>query len=449
VAVNERVTNTQLAQLADAFNARLRSGLGDPTARIHFYWLSLLRQIRMPDISGLYPPQAEFFERAQAIDPSIEEWPSASAAGDVGGINRANPIGAWVFGHEVAAIPPEPDRLLLPTTVDGRAPTTDEDWWELGKLQRGAWDPTTGMLAAPAFAAARAYAMIRYSRYSPLGNAYGGFIAQPAAGSNCQDPDVSDDVGPPVNRLLHFTALKEDLADKDYETCVPGPNVSPLDLYDTHVAVVGYTPWAYYIIKWNGTVDELPTSDYLEGPYTGMPRLSKTPSGALERMQNAFAGEFRGAAQQAAFEQGEVPATWNAGAFDVQRFLASQYLLAPARGSQIGEDVQASYPVLAPGGNYPVNESCVVAGALIRHAAQPGPRRVRILAGSSVLGTATVQAAGSTIVWFKTPASAGDVVTIDADGGAGITAELAELCDYKPGIHDLFLALRLSGALQL
>lgn len=52
VAVGDNVTSAQMIQLAGAINDRIRSGLGDPTRRIHFYMQAMGRQIRNPDSGG-------------------------------------------------------------------------------------------------------------------------------------------------------------------------------------------------------------------------------------------------------------------------------------------------------------------------------------------------------------------------------------------------------------
>src|ERR1051325_11721875 len=105
VAVGDPVTSTQFATLAKAFNDRLRSGLGDPTWRIHYYWLSLFRQVRNSDEGGfLFPPLAEFFTAGyQVLDPTQGDWP-VTGPGEPEGSNVACQIMAYVFGADAIAL---------------------------------------------------------------------------------------------------------------------------------------------------------------------------------------------------------------------------------------------------------------------------------------------------------------------------------------------------------
>src|ERR1041385_2551360 len=98
VAVGDPITSTQLAKIAAAFNDRLRSGLGDPTFRLIYYWLSLFRQARNPDETGfLFPALAEFFTAGyQMLNPQDGSWPTIDP-GTPEGANLACQIMAYVF----------------------------------------------------------------------------------------------------------------------------------------------------------------------------------------------------------------------------------------------------------------------------------------------------------------------------------------------------------------
>ena len=101
----------------------------------------------------------------------------------------------------------EPDAGGIPLWYEGAYPTTPLEWWELAKQQRGAWDPSTGALASPAFSAARSHYRIAMSPRSPHGHAYGGYLPTPyLAGEPCEDPDTEDDRPAPPN-LVHDISI--------------------------------------------------------------------------------------------------------------------------------------------------------------------------------------------------------------------------------------------------
>jgi hypothetical protein len=163
VEPGDAITSRQLASLADAFNSRIRSGLGDATYRIPYYLFQAARQIRNSDGGFLFPSQGEFFEQYQSLEPQDGQWPN-SFAGTPEGVNVSNPLGAFVFGNQSADIDNETDRIeTVAFLVNGAAPATLADYWTLGQLQRGAIDPDTGAIASPALDAARLHMRIAYS----------------------------------------------------------------------------------------------------------------------------------------------------------------------------------------------------------------------------------------------------------------------------------------------
>jgi len=101
VQPGQAITSSQMASMADAFNSRLRSGLGDGTYRIPIYLFFAARQIRNSDGGFLFPPQGEYFEQFQCAEASEVQWPN-SFAGTPEGVNVSNPLGAFVFGNETA-----------------------------------------------------------------------------------------------------------------------------------------------------------------------------------------------------------------------------------------------------------------------------------------------------------------------------------------------------------
>ena len=283
VAPGQRVTSSQWNALAGCESARLRSGLGSGTYRLRQYLYAFFRAIRLGD-GDLLPSEYEFLSFYGAINPADAAWPEAEA-GDAEGIDPNSPPGAFVFGSETIDVVSESARVSDPgsggvpfSLSGGPVPTTPGEIWRLGKYQRGIVAPVQNKAAAVAIDAGRSAYQIYYSLRDAWGNSYGGYIASPEIGVACEDPDPGSGNPPPVDWLFRFTSLKPGiLPDKVYDgACVPAPG----NAYPTHVASIGYTPWAYFVQLNNGTLDILLAQDYIEGPYTGQPALRRAHGGA-------------------------------------------------------------------------------------------------------------------------------------------------------------------------
>ncbi len=458
VSPGDEIRATDLVSLANGINARIRSGLGDWAWRLPYYWFQGARQIRNPDASGfVWPSQGEFFEFYQSVPPEAEyTWPEAGP-GDPEGTNVASLLGSYVFG--VGDIEAEDQRLAeesvggLPT---GR-PSNALEAWILGRRQRGAVDPITGVAYTPAFAAARSFYGLTQNPYSPHGNSYGGFMPQPMSQGDCGDGTATTVAS--ANLEIFFTPLKEGLS------MVTFPGTCPDE--DGHVLVVHTYPDYYRVIRVNAPDVILSTSDYIEGPYKGGGRLRRTWGRHIERSLNAFAVEFRGTADQQAEEEAGEKA-WTESAFNSARFFESQYLLAPARGAQSGDTIEGLYPLFRAsniprlkgnagiGTPYSITPGFVGAAALVWGWYLAGDTRVEILEDGEVIQTVTLTPSGamggaSAIVVLEEPARG--VLTVRApDGaqftrtaGAGVAVEVAELLEYKPRHHDWAMLLRIAG----
>ena len=107
VAPGDKITSTQHNAQARAMNDRLRSGVGDPTRRIHWYLINgLVRQVRLPDGDSEianWPASDEWSKIYALLDPRKYnvEWPVASP-GSAEGANLANFLMAFVFGNAPA-----------------------------------------------------------------------------------------------------------------------------------------------------------------------------------------------------------------------------------------------------------------------------------------------------------------------------------------------------------
>jgi hypothetical protein len=473
VTPGQPISAAHLDGLAAAINARIVSGVGDGAWRIAWYWLQAARQIRNSDGALMFPSNAEFFEFYQHLLPTDGEWP-LTGPGDPEGTNVSSLAGEFVFGSEARDLYSEAARLTDPaagglyletqlTGLPGPAGATCYPGatpighaWLVGRLQRGAYDATTATLAAPAFKAAREHLRIVNSNRSPHGNSYGGFLPVPEYLGSCSDGTT--DTEPTPNYEIKFTALREGLADRIYPgTCPDDP---------THVAAVYYLPDRYLVVLWGGTVEELLTKDYLEGPYTGGRRLRKTWGDHLKRVLNYYTAQYRGTDSQRKTETGAYHPDAPDFAFDIQRFLTSQYRLAPARGTLVSSTEVSDTPGyqtfrLARGrydagtllGTVTAETGYCLAGAYLIGCTLDTEARVELVTGDTVVGSATVSAATpEAVVWLDQPVPAGTPLTLRLAtdvvvlGDGYLMAETAELLAYQPQLHDLYLALRIGGA---
>jgi hypothetical protein len=101
VKINQRTDYEHHNLLADAFNEKILSGLGDCSWRIFYYAFSMLRGVRNPQ-DDQYPAQDEWFKFYANLEPKMTYgkfgWPEAQA-GEAQGANVANPFMAWIFGR--------------------------------------------------------------------------------------------------------------------------------------------------------------------------------------------------------------------------------------------------------------------------------------------------------------------------------------------------------------
>jgi hypothetical protein len=447
VEPGDAITSRQLASLADAFNSRIRSGLGDATYRIPYYLFQAARQIRNSDGGFLFPSQGEFFEQYQALRPQDGQWPN-SFAGTPEGVNVSNPLGAFVFGNQSADIDNETDRIeTVAFLVNGAAPATLADYWTLGQLQRGAIDPDTGAIASPALDAARLHMRIAYSVRSPYGNSYGGLQPIPEIGATPCDPA---DGFTPVNYEYKFTSLVDGSVVTYSGSCPEEP---------THVGYILRLSDLYVVVLNNGDTDYYRRSEWIEGPYTGGGSLKRDVGGQLDRAVDRYTKDFRGTEAQR--ERG-----WNKNAFDFQRFLTRQYSLAPNRGQQVGNEITATYPTFywstdqasgtVSGTGHAFATGYVMDAVYIRADNVADPVTVEILDDAdNVLATvsaAPVSGVAEAIYWLPSPATPTAIrarlaAPLRFVGGTGtLTVQTTELYPYKPSGSDAYILLRVASA---
>ena len=441
VAAGDAITSTQLAGLADAINARLRCGLGDGAERVAFLTRNAFLQLQNPS-GDVYLPQSHFFTQRQMADPEHTEWPEAEVGEDNGATTGSN-WGAYVFGSEAIDLQSEAVRLTDPIEgfITTPASTGTLDLWQLGKQQRGAYDPVTGAIACPAFTAAREYSKIRWRWWSPQGASWGGYFPSPALNvTACEDPDASDSYPAPPNFNVFFTNLSTGATTSYPGTCSDGPSLSVPGMYDDHIYAWGETPWAYYVMLNNGTVDELSKTEWIIGPFSGEPRLGRAWAGMFERFGHRFAGEFRGVeANEKAMRARSVTRYKLAPNF--RAIVSSQYLLAPQNGTQSGNEIPPIYQSAALGrGQSTVMtaaDGMVFAGMLVT-----GSGSVSV---TDQDGAAVGSASGLASVGVFSPTAASLTLTA-SDSTSSVQVELLELLPYTPGPWDLFMMFRVGSA---
>ena len=188
VSKGDLITSKQHRLLSRAFNDRIRAGL-DCDWRIAWLHFNLWRQVRSPDASGIvFPTQAEFFDAYQSLEPEVHQgatWP-VSGPGEPEGMNLANPMAQFVFGID-PALDREDVRLNLGIPFLVTPTPTLEDFWELGKAQRGAYEPSTGAQNTPALDRAQDFFRVVQPYWSPHGKSYGGYLPTPELVSGTEE----------------------------------------------------------------------------------------------------------------------------------------------------------------------------------------------------------------------------------------------------------------------
>jgi hypothetical protein len=468
------ITSTQALKFARAWNTRLP--YFNLAWRIAFYVAGLFRQMRNPDASGnLWEANLGFFYYYQMLDRAQGDWPIADA-GDPEGLNLNNPLCRYVAGGGETALPLE---------IGGDIPTTAWGRWLLGKIQRGGADLATGASETPAWTSARDWSLLYYGRMSPFVNGYGGWMASPDLavddGGNyiaCDDPNTADGVPAPVNRIVRFTAteagVEAGFSDMVFGgTCQWGDSLDDVSKYDEHVFNWWSTPWAHTVVlnKYARTGEPsglivLPRWAYTEGPYNGPCSLRKMEGWQLPRALATFTSGHCGVLQNARKAGFQPWDGWLEGCVAAEAFLASQYVLAPARAITVGGVPVAQYPsatLTANSSNIIPAQTVLTARVhryhVITHAVAAITNPVKDVTlqayiGRDLVGTITLTTdETSATLQLPRPATFDEVVTVklaaDAlclDASDQMIVELAELVEYKPDIHDLQLICRTYGS---
>lgn len=472
ISPGDPVTSTQLAAIADALNSRLRPNLGDVCERIVSYVWYMFRALTTED------PEADFFQRWQNIKATDAQWPAA-APDDPGGVNTGSLMGAFVFGSASLAVDSEDVRITdttglygnpegPPLFVSGHAPASVQDYWDLGKAQRGAVDLSTGLMGSPAFDAAISHYKIRPGPNSRVGLSWGGYMPSPVTVL----PDCTDGTDTWNSYQIVFTKLgvSHTTCDGTNQICYPGTCPGTAG----NVLGQASTPTEYLVYIDDGTgaidhVDVYPRSEWIEGPYTGGGYVKRQEGLHLPRVLNSFCGDFNGTDSEYASQE-----TWLQYAFDTNRFMVSQYFLAPARGTDNGDGtITEIYPTgsktLASGvttlptgtiiqissaDTYAIHSGYALGAILFTTSRLKEPCDVQVLNDGALVAEVTLTPDGSgnapTIQTFEIAPTGSIQVRLGTDANfyndtGSISLELAELREQKPQGYDLALCLRLAS----
>lgn len=489
-----RPTSTQLKTLARAFNDRLRA-FSFCSWRLIWYHFNLWRQIRNPDATGLvFPAQGEFFGIYQHLDPETHQgttWPE-TGPGEPEGVNLANPMAQFVFGIADPAGGPgldnESDRVNSLPFLATPDPTL-ADLWELGKAQRGVYDPISTAQAAPAFDVAQSFFQVVQPWWSPHGKALGGWLPTPelAASPDCGTTEATGDKIP--NYILKWTSLDADVDTSALHGTVVtnGDGTKTVSYAGTcgcgtdNVAVghvIGYSlgpfGWTIAVVTDPGTcsyvIDQFPINDWIEGPYEGVSELSHTIGNQLQRALWAFNVDFRGTPLQRTPDTFKIKSI----AFDNQEFWTRQYALAPNIGLLSGDAIQAIYPRAdwtVPGGktiaqgtfgqfsagtSHVYTSGFVLGGVFARATKLAGRTSLGIYSNEQLIGTLELSpdATGDAqaMLWLKDagrPEPLKAKLLLDAQFTAvtgSLYLEATEQFAYKPQFYDAYLVARASAS---
>ena len=429
VAVDERVTSAQRNALAEAFNARLRSGLGDGTFRLWWKIYALMRELRAPE-GFLYPAADEWLSDYLHADPAT--------GGPEGNLNFFAPLPMWAFGEQSTGIDAE-DVVLNDIATDGSTDPVAQ--WNIGKGQRGAL-AANGAYASPVLTAA--YRARNFGGWGPslqkFFSIWGGFL-----GANyelCQGG---------VTQKYSFKPLRAGFTDLEYSSC------------DYQYLQVVHYPDRYLVfLEQSGPALELLYTDYLliVAPTGGAAFPFHTSGTQMREALTWFISSFRGSEAQRAEDGFRIAET----GFDFEKFFTRQYLLAPAKGNISGDQIFSEYPefafnaisaalprltaaIYAGVTSYDFAGFCF-AGYKVSASGITGSVTVNFIdqsTGLPIAGGASVGIAnGQRVHWFEHPASVTLQIVSETviPAGAFIEFELAPLECYKPNLLDAYVVLR-------
>ncbi len=340
------VTATDIVKLADGFNDRIKSGIGDCSRRILQSISNTMRNMRNPQDEFTFPSQLEALTYYNHVSPDAGElWPTAPR-GEPEGANLANPVNAFVFGNPQNY--GEPDRLttLVPF---GESTLNTADKWLLAKDQRGGYDSSSALVYQPFNSASQAHFQFGAYSFQFYLKSPGGYLPTPVSVGTCTDSLTDPTIVFP-SKQIKFTRLSDSFVVTYSGTCGPDFGGTTSD-----VANVYDFPFAWYVLQFDSTVTQYLKSLWIQGPYTGGGELQKDDMDFLNRaMLNSFDKEFKGAATFAIeniepttspyptekFGCSEIMSH----SFDFEDVINRPWQLSPAFAVASGDDLLIHYP---------------------------------------------------------------------------------------------------------
>lgn len=464
ITAGQYVTAETHVSMSNAFNDRLKAGLGDCTRRIHQYINSVARQVRNPsepDFLGLattWPARDEWAEFYAYLGKASGSWPGIEA-GEYEGPNLANPMMAFIFGNP--QIYGEGERLYEAMPNPGFLGDSVSTIWELTKYQRGGYDITNGNQNVPMFEASQTHMMISQPGWSFHNKSYGGYIPQPKALGYCT---VDNGIWW-INEEHKFTCIDESGCDGGYAynatktytgTCGPSAVHQETGVEGTldEVAGIWDMPFAYFVQKFDGSVDRFDKKQWLYGPLNGGGYLGRPNADGIQRLLlNPFLKEFRGTNEQRSGSCFDLMAV----AFDFQHFYNSQYQLAPAYATTDGEELSITYPSqnfigsVAEGTTttaYNIHSGYRYGGHIIRQNNLPHSIYIQRFENGVETGKYLIEPTTSSYVDIHPSGSQTNVQfrfssSVNLNVGAYVNIEWSELYDYKPEIWDAYAYIRM------
>jgi len=232
----------------------------------------------------------------------------------------------------------------------------------------------------------------------------------------------------------------------------------------------------YYIWDYDSNGDRrlleaLSVNEWIEGPYCGGGQLEWGKGEQLNQTLNYFNAEWRGAQG----ERPKWPAWWKVQdiSFDNQQFFRDQYFLSPQYGHQSGDTVVGDYQQfnfagvvdaehtyaagsIAGNSGYDIHEGFVLAGFVAKATGLKASATFSLIVDGQFRRefTLTPDEVGyaEALVYFTD----GDAIRRPFVGfetvsgftllaGGSVIFQIAELLDYKPGIGDAYVVLRLAS----
>ena len=419
---------------------------------------SLFRGIQNPDAGfTLYPDEAVWWHFYSHANSPADDWPAGADPGDPEGLNVGNPIAGWVFGNAGANLFNEPGRLnwdgieQTGVRIALATPATLEDWWGLGKMQRGVVDASgTDLNCAFAVSAARAHGKIRYGAITGFLKSYGGFVPGPDTPGACAD--LETEINP------KFTLIATQAA-STYTSCSEKSGTGSAPNTAKPIESWWSDEYNYFIYHQDTTLTTLSREDYVEGPYDSNVYLRKQHGTQITWAINKFSLEFRGSTTDRAVSDYIVDDV----GFEFERFLRSQYFLAPCYGIDAYPDncLAAQYPEftfsagaasgswapLTGGGNsWSIPAGFVLGGFFIKGTGISKQHNLEIWIGIKYYTARIDSGTTQFLQWIEDcPTGTVQVKTVEGwDTGESCEIEIAPLLAYRPRMDDYYLYLRMA-----